>query len=323
MTKVPSTADLAQHLKHSGKILIETESAVIRDAGNGVGLLYFSTKLNTINHGVLDMLECVPTLREIGLSSLVIASNNPKIFSAGAQINTFVEYLAAKNYSEFDAFVRRGQKAMIGLATAPLPVVSALGGLALGGGAELLLNSDLVVAAEPKIGFPECTVGIIPGWSGTARLMARACAQNSTPEEAATQAARTILTAQTADKFEQMVVEGSLLSRDIEVSEQMLLQTAIREAIRLSQNYVPQSVSSFRLPGKEHAAGIIASVMSDTTPENEETILPIATELASCLCASAGSSVVHFDEMLTREAQTVARLARRSETLELMRRMVG
>ncbi|MBU2867422.1 enoyl-CoA hydratase/isomerase family protein [Pacificibacter marinus] len=323
VNSTPSAADLPQVHQLAGKILIETESAVLRDAGDGVGLLYFSTKLNTINHGVLDMLERVPDFPEVGLSSLVIASNNPKVFSAGAQIKTFIKYLEEKNYSAFDAFVRRGQRAMTGLATAPIPVVSALGRLALGGGAEILLNSDLVVAAEPRVGFPERTVGIIPGWSGTTHLMARACAHNLSPEQAATQVARTIVTSQPTEKFHEMVVEGILLSRDLEVSEPMLLPTAIREAIRLSEDYVPQSFSLLSVPGREHIAGIIDTVMSDTTPENEDHVLPIVTELANCLSATTGNSLISFNEMLAKEAYAVARLARRPETLQLMRQIVG
>lgn len=75
-------------------------------------------------------------------------------------------------------WVRFGHRVFERLATLRMPVIAALNGHALGGGLELAAAADIRIAeAQVKIGMPETSLGMVPGWSGTQRLVARFGAQ--------------------------------------------------------------------------------------------------------------------------------------------------
>jgi len=322
MTIPSATGEVRRFLKGNSNILLENGSAILRNAGNGVALLSMQTKMNTIDGSVFDILARIPDLPDMGMKALVIASDVPKVFSAGAQLDVFIDFLRSRDYSGFDAFVRRGQKAMIGLATAPFPVLSAVAGLALGGGCELMLNCDRVVFSETKLGFPERKVGIIPGWTGTSHLMARASQRIGDPADAAKTTFDIIMAAQAAVGSEEARARGLLLPDDIEAPGSTLLETAVDLAVRLSATYVDQALPKVRLPGTGSEQELLNSFLDGFQEADLPQIAPIAKELAAALCGEY-EKAISFEEMLEREAGAVSRLCRRPETLQLMERVRG
>lgn len=157
-------------------VLEGNASAALVDLGDGVACLALRTKLNTLDAGAIGMVE---RALELGTArafrALVVGSDHPRAFSAGAQLGTFVEYLDSGDLAGLKALVQRGQQALRALRHAPFPVVAAARGLALGGGNELMLAAQRVVAhAELHAGFPERTVGLVPAWGGIAQSLARA-----------------------------------------------------------------------------------------------------------------------------------------------------
>jgi enoyl-CoA hydratase len=97
---------------------------------------------------------------------------------AGADIAA----MSSMTQAEAEAFSRKGQAVFDAIEAMPVPVVAAVNGFALGGGCELVLSCDIVYAAENAIfGQPEVTLGIIPGFGGTARLV-RVIGRNSALE---------------------------------------------------------------------------------------------------------------------------------------------
>ena len=156
--------------------LAENSSAALVDLGDGVACLALRTKMNTCDRGVIELVEEATRLGTKGaFRALVIGSDHPRAFSAGADLGTFVSLLDAGDLDGLRAFARRGQQAFEALRRAPFPVVAAARGFALGGGNELMLAAHHIVAhAELKAGFPERTVGLIPCWGGVTQAFARA-----------------------------------------------------------------------------------------------------------------------------------------------------
>ncbi len=100
--------------------------------------------------------------------SAVIITGTEKVFAAGADIKE-----VSKLNTPFDAhsFVDKVQTLFNKIENLPIPVIAAVGGLALGGGCELCLACDIRIAAENAVfGQPEIKIGVIPGGGGTQRL---------------------------------------------------------------------------------------------------------------------------------------------------------
>ena len=97
---------------------------------------------------------------EKGLKGLIIRSAKPKIFIAGADLNSFTQDLSAERIA---FLIERGQQAFDRIARLPYPTVATIHGVALGGGFEVALACDYRVASSDsatKVGLPETNLGI-------------------------------------------------------------------------------------------------------------------------------------------------------------------
>ncbi|HSM93474.1 MAG TPA: enoyl-CoA hydratase-related protein [Anaeromyxobacteraceae bacterium] len=107
--------------------------------------------------------------RDPAIRAVILTGDGPRAFVAGADI----EAMAPMGATEARAFATAGHRVMLRLQRLPKPVIAAVNGFALGGGLELALACDLAWASESaKLGFPEVTLGVIPGFGGT-QLAAR------------------------------------------------------------------------------------------------------------------------------------------------------
>lgn len=112
--------------------------------------------------GLIDFVEADHDVRV-----LIITGKGEKAFVAGADIKGF----DAMTPGDALDFARVGQAIFSRLEDLGKPVIAAVNGFALGGGLELALACDMIVASEKaKFGLPECTLGIMPGFGGTVRL---------------------------------------------------------------------------------------------------------------------------------------------------------
>lgn len=128
--------------------------------------------LNALNPATLDeLLRCCAAIRQDrAVHCLVVTGAGEKAFVAGADIAAMVGMSSLQGRE----FSRYGQQVMNALEELPIPVIAAVNGFALGGGLELALACDLIVAAQSaKFGQPEINLGIIPGFGGTQRLARR------------------------------------------------------------------------------------------------------------------------------------------------------
>lgn len=127
--------------------------------------------LNALNSTVLsEMAEALRFVGELPFESaraLVITGAGEKSFVAGADIKEIADLSEEASL----AFAERGQSIFYELNLLKIPVVAMVNGFALGGGCELALGCDFIIASEnAKFGLPEVTLGLIPGFGGTVRL---------------------------------------------------------------------------------------------------------------------------------------------------------
>ncbi|MCH6196874.1 3-hydroxyacyl-CoA dehydrogenase/enoyl-CoA hydratase family protein [Corynebacterium mastitidis] len=162
---------VAELVKDAEKIA-GNEAATVYRRADGVALFTFTTPMNACS------VEALAVMREVAqrtdVRALVIASDNPTAFCAGADLPTIARLAATGEAEAAYEVVRAGAESLQALRDAPFPVVGAVRGVALGGGLELLLHTDAsVIHAETRVGFPERSVGLYPGWGGTVRVLER------------------------------------------------------------------------------------------------------------------------------------------------------
>lgn len=125
--------------------------------------------LNALNQQLLSELDlALNTLEEDqALRVLIITGEGEKAFVAGADIREMQNHSSA----QAEQMALKGQSLFNRIQNFRLPVIAAVNGFALGGGLELALACDFIVASEnAKLGLPEVSLGLIPGYGGTQRL---------------------------------------------------------------------------------------------------------------------------------------------------------
>lgn len=145
----------------------------LTDLGDGVLNLEFHTKMNSIGTEVLQGVQKAIDIAEKDFRGLVIASDAPN-FSAGANLAMVFMMAVEQEWEEIDFSIRAFQNTVMKIRFSAVPVVTAPQGLTLGGGCEMNMHADAVVAAaETYIGLVEFGVGLIPAGGGTKEFVLR------------------------------------------------------------------------------------------------------------------------------------------------------
>lgn len=151
----------------------KNSGTTLTDIGGGILNLEFHTKMNSIGGEVLEGINKAITIAEQDYKGLVI-SNEGANFSAGANVGMIFMMAVEQEYDELDFAIRQFQQTMMRIRYSGIPVVLAPHNMALGGGCEMCLHADKVVAhAEAYIGLVEFGVGLIPGGGGSKEFAVR------------------------------------------------------------------------------------------------------------------------------------------------------
>jgi 3-hydroxyacyl-CoA dehydrogenase len=152
----------------------KNSGAVIEDLGDGILNLEFQSKMNTIGGDVLAAINKAIDLAEKNYQGLVVG-NQAANFSVGANIGMIFMMAAEQEYDELNMAIKYFQDTMMRMRYSSIPTISAPHGMALGGGCEISLHADKVVAAaETYMGLVEFGVGVIPGGGGSKEMALRA-----------------------------------------------------------------------------------------------------------------------------------------------------
>ena len=261
----PEGAIFLQDIKRVSKPVLSHKYASVWDLGDGV--LCFEihaevrgTMRNMLDGDIIGLLEKTTALVAKSYKALVIYNDDlreqpQKVnFSQGANIG-LVQFAAnIRMWGTIEKAIKQGQAAYLGLRYAPFPVVSAPVGMALGGGAEMLLHSDAVQAyAEAYIGLVEVGVGVVPGWGGCTTLLTRWQHAKGAPKGPMPAVAKVFETISTATVAKSAAEAKELLflrpGDGITMNRYRLLADAKAKALLLAADYQPPEPPVFKLPG--------------------------------------------------------------------------
>lgn len=171
---IPGTGEfiLLENIR-AAKTIWKNSGTTITDIGDGILNLEFHTKMNSIGGEVLEGINKAIDIAEKDYRGLVI-SNEGANFSAGANVGMIFMMAVEQEYDELDFAIRQFQNTTMRIRYSSIPVVVAPHNMALGGGCEICLHADKVVAhAESYIGLVEFGVGLIPGGGGSKEFAVR------------------------------------------------------------------------------------------------------------------------------------------------------
>jgi len=245
------------YIKRCHATIAENDEASLIDMGDGVMLLEFHSKMNALGEGIFKIIEVAIDRLHGGATGLVIGNEGDN-FSVGANLLAAAVTAQSGQYKELEYFMKSGQDAFMALRTAPAPVVAAPFNLVLGGGVEISLASDRIVAhAETYLGLVEVGVGLIPGWGGTKESVRRMVsphmhATNVNPMPYLRHVFTNIGMAQVSKSAAEARDMGYLQACDrIVMNKSHLLSEAKREVLHLAESgYRPPTVT-----GNVYAAG--------------------------------------------------------------------
>lgn len=143
-------------------------TSILTEVRGRVGLVTLNRPeaMNALNPTILrELMEALEAFDRDETIGAMLVSGNPKVFAAGADIKEMAdaseEQIRQSPFIDSFARIRQVKK----------PVIAAVSGWALGGGCELAMSCDMIVASEKaRFGQPEITIGVIPGAGGTQRL---------------------------------------------------------------------------------------------------------------------------------------------------------
>ncbi|MBS1568058.1 MAG: enoyl-CoA hydratase/isomerase family protein, partial [Bacteroidetes bacterium] len=154
-------------------VVWKNKDVTVRHLGDEILCVSWSSKMNTFGAEVIQGLNKAIDIAEESYKGLVVY-NDGALFSAGANVGMIFMMAVEQEYEDLDMAIRTFQNTMMRMRHSSIPVVAAPHQLCLGGGTELCLHADKVVAyAETYMGLVEFGVGVIPGGGGTKEFALR------------------------------------------------------------------------------------------------------------------------------------------------------
>ena len=321
-----------ERLRARNRTIFSAADATLFDLGDGVAGLEFHSKMNSIGEGVLAALEqSLAHVGREGLAGLVIGNEDPRTFTAGADLMMVSGLVQRGDWKTLEAAVARFQRLSMSLRFAPFPVVAAPFGLTLGGGCEFALHADLVQAhAELYMGLVEVGVGLIPGGGGTKEMLFRFSAELAPYEEAdafeaVKRAFKLIAMATTSSSALEARRLGFLRQRDrVSMNRDLLIADAKQRVLDLAPDYVAPVEQRITAVGQEGFGNLkYAAWAMREAGQITDFEVRLAHEVAYVLCGGDGPPrVVSEQDILDLEREAFLKLLGTKETQERIAHML-
>ena len=298
--------------------ILRNRAASLYQIGDDLRLVEFHSKANALTDESMEVVAAAAKDHGKG----IIVHNDAQHFSAGVDLTSVLALIRQQDWSGIDAFLKRFQDAVSAMRNAPVPVIAAPSGLAIGGGYEVIVHADLVIAHGNSVfGLVEAAVGVVPGGGGVKETMRRWLDATQDPEEAAWKTWMQIGYARTGTSPEESArIQYFLPQRDqMEMNRDKLMSSAIEAIAAMNlKGYTAPTAPVLTLPG----SGILTR-MSDFMdkgisdglfyPHDKTVAMAVASIVVS---DTPDGETVSEDDMFARERRAFLRLSKTPETLE-------
>jgi len=324
---------ILDNIRKTNKIW-ENAGSTIFDLGDGIAGIEFRSKMNTVGAEVLEGLNKAYAVAEKDFRGLVIGNDSTEAFSAGANLAMLFMFAIEQEYDEISMMISTFQQTMMRARYSSVPVVTAPHSLALGGGCEINLHADKVVAhAETYMGLVELGVGLIPAGGGTKEMALRASDlyQSGDTELNILQTAFMNIAQAKVSTSAQEAMNMHYLKPDrdqIVINRSRLIAEAKQAAIELAENGYTQPTqrTDIKVQGKAgiatFKAGIASMKMAGYITEHDALI---ANKLAYVICGGDLSypQLVSEQYLLELELEAFLSLCGERKTMERMQGLLS
>lgn len=269
------------------EILFENDGVVLWCSCDDIGILSFKTKMCTIGGNVLEGISRALDIAEEKCAGLVIWQEQD-IFSAGANLEEFGIAMQKEGLAGIDRIITAGHNVIARkVRAARIPVIAAVKGYAFGGGCELMLHCDGVVAAlESYIGLVEAGVGLIPGWGGSTEMAYRA-SQMPDAWNDLEKRYKTLALSKVSGSAREALELGFLRDTDTIVmnSKEILYIAKEKAKFMALSGYRPPAAYKFKVMGQQGIAniqGFLVNMLAGNQISAHDNL--IAKSLANVMC---------------------------------------
>ena len=263
----PAGILVLNELRQAGKVIAQNPGASLIDLGDGVACVEFQTKMNTLDDDIFNMMLAAMDRASQDFAGLVVGSDADN-FSAGANLGMVVMGAKMGAWDQLDLAVKKLQDMNMRMRYSPVPIVLAPAGLALGGGAELIMHANRVVTSiELYTGLIEIGAGVIPAGAGTKEMLRRIVnppmrTQNTEPLPFLQRVFEQVGLAKVATSAEEArlmsILDGSAR---IVFHREHLLEEAKREVLHMAASgYQPPAPEKIFAAGRDYLGALSVAI---------------------------------------------------------------
>ncbi len=313
------------------ELIFENPEVQVHDIGDGVLCLEFRSKMNAIGEGILRGINETIDIAEQGPWKGIVIGNNAKNFTVGANLMMVAMLAYEQEFDELAMAVDLFQQTAMRVRHSSIPVVIATQGYVFGGGCELSMHADAVMAgAESYIGLVEVGVGLIPGGGGTKEFALRA-AKEFDPGQVQIptliERFKTIALASVATSADQAFTFGYLdHAKDyMVINTPKAIARAKEKVLELAKHYVPPTIDDVYVLGRRGLGALYMAVnelkLGHYASEHDALI---AQKVAYVMCGGdlTGPQKVSQQYLLDIEREAFLSLLGTQKTLERIQHML-
>ena len=304
--------------------ILQNASASLYAIEGDLRLIEFHSKANALTDESMEIVAAAAEDHGAG----ILVHNDAQHYSAGVDLNAFLAFITAGDFDGMDAFLARFQRAVKALKYTPVPVVGAPSGLALGGGFEVLMHCDALVAhVNLVLGLVEAGVGLLPAGGGVKETYRRWCMAQPDAESAAWKAWMNLGYGATGSspslaKRYQYFIENQDLAV---INRDRLYVRGVQRVRELASAYQPPQPPELSLAGgdiRERMQSFMDAGVerADFTDQNRRVAMTIGRVITG---ENGESRPVSEDELYQREREGFVELAKTPDTRRAIEAVLG